>query len=224
MKVLIVTWQSGGASQPALRLGRMLAARGHRVRILAPAVYASRVEAAGCDLAPLPPEAEFDPSLGRAMEEQGPFLMETFYGHALVDAVAAEPADIVVSDFLLRSVACSLEQRAVPAVQLIHTMFRFHGATADDSWTMRYDSVNGVRTELGLESLPAGPDAVSVALVRRAAAGLVVMPREFDPWPDAPSNVVHVGPVFEEAEAPDWDSPWPADDPRPLVVVTMGTT
>jgi MGT family glycosyltransferase len=50
------------------------------------------------------------------------------------------------------------------------------------------------------------------------------MPREFDPWPDPPPNVVHVGPITEEAAAPAWDGPWPDDDRRPLVVVTMGTT
>jgi MGT family glycosyltransferase len=228
VNVLIVTWQAGGATQPAIGLGRMLAARGHRVRILAPALYADRVAAAGCAMRPFPPEAEFDPGLGREMEEQWPFLLQTFYGRVLVDAVAAElaaePADVVVVDFLLRSTACALEQLPVPAVQLIHTTFRFHGATDDEGWAMRYDHVNAARAELGLEPLPDGPEAVSVALVRRAAAGLVVMPREFDPWPDPPASVVHVGPIIEEAEAPAWDSPWPAGDRRPLVVVTMGTT
>lgn len=228
MKALIVTWQAGGGSQPAIGLGRMLVEHGHRVRIFAPALYADRVTAAGCVLRPFPPEAEFDPGRGRAMEEQGAFLMQTFYGRALVDAVeaelAAEPADVVVVDFLLRSLICFAEQLPVPAAHLIHTIFRFHGSTDDGGWTMRYDQVNAVREEMGLESLPVGPESVSVALARRAAAGLVVMPSEFDPWPDPPANVVHVGPITEEAAAPEWDAPWPPGDDRPLVVVTMGTT
>jgi MGT family glycosyltransferase len=228
MNVLIVTWQAGGGSQPAIGLGRMLVEHGHRVRIFAPALYAGRVTAAGCVLRPLPPEAEFDPGLGRAMEEQGAFLMETFYGRGLIAAVdaelAAEPADVVVVDFLLRSLVCFAEQLPVPAAHLIHTTYRFHGLPGDHRWRNRYEDVDSVRAELGLGALPAGPDSVSIALVRRAAAGLVVMPREFDPWPDPPANVVHVGPITEEAAAPDWDAPWPSDDRRPLVVVTMGTT
>jgi MGT family glycosyltransferase len=228
MNVLIVTWQAGGGSQPAIGLGRMLAEHGHRVRIFAPALYADRVTAAGCVLRPLPPEAEFDPGLGRAMEEQGAFLIETFYGRALIDAVdgelTAEPADVLVVDFLLRSLVCFAEQLSVPAAHLIHTTYRFHGIPGDHRWRNRYEDVDSVRAELGLGALPPGTDSVSIALVRRAAAGLVVMPSEFDPWPDPPANVVHVGPITEEASALDWDAPWPADDRRPLVVVTMGTT
>jgi MGT family glycosyltransferase len=51
------------------------------------------------------------------------------------------------------------------------------------------------------------------------------MPREFDPWPEPPpANLTHVGPIFEELAAPTWESPWPAEDRRPLVVVSLGST
>jgi len=36
------------------------------------------------------------------------------------------------------------------------------------------------RVELGLEPLATGADSVTVALIRRAGAGVVVVPREFD--------------------------------------------
>jgi MGT family glycosyltransferase len=82
-----------------------------------------------------------------------------------------------------------------------------------------------VRERFDLEPLPIGPDPCGIALTRRAAAGLVAMPREFDPWPaDGPANVTHAGPIFEEAKTPPWQPPWPAEDERPLVVVTMGST
>jgi UDP:flavonoid glycosyltransferase YjiC (YdhE family) len=80
-----------------------------------------------------------------------------------------------------------------------------------------------LRSELGLPALPIGPDPLHTALVRRAAASIVVMTREFDPWPDAPANVTHVGPIFEEAPGASWDAPWRDDDPRPLVVISMST-
>ena len=36
---------------------------------------------------------------------------------------------------------------------------------------------------------------------------LVVMPREWDDWPDPPGHVAHVGPIFEEAAGAGWESP-----------------
>src|SRR4029077_11222255 len=41
---------------------------------------------------------------------------------------------------------------------------------------------------------------------------------------EPPANVVHVGPVAEEAAIAPWVPPWPSGDERPLVVITLGTT
>jgi MGT family glycosyltransferase len=65
---------------------------------------------------------------------------------------------------------------------------------------------------------------MSVALARRADRTLVTVPAAFDGWPEPPPNVVHVGPVAEEAAVAPWAPPWPSGDERPLVVVTLGTT
>lgn len=77
---------------------------------------------------------------------------------------------------------------------------------------------------MGLEPFPVGPETVTVAMTRRAACTIVCLPREFDAWPHPPANVVHAGPIVEEGPAAGWRSPWSADDTRPLVVVSMGTT
>lgn len=232
MDVLIVTWQGGGASQPALGLGRLLAARGHRIRILAPASFADRVTAAGCIPRHHPPELEFDPAAGRMFEDQEDHAIETFFGHGLADAVVSElaagPADVVIVDGLLRAVLCRTEALRTPTVVLTHMLHRHHGRPVDQAtgtWSQRwqYAHVNRLRRELGLTALPAGPDPLHTALVRRAAASIVVMTPEFDDWPDPPPNVTHVGPIFEQRGAAGWDSPWPADDPRPLVVISMST-
>jgi len=224
-----VTWQAGGGSMPAIGLGRLLAERGHRVRILAPAGYADRVTAAGCVPRPLPARAEFDPAHGRRAEQQMPYLKELFFGPGLPDAVAVElrrePADVLVLDYLLRSVACLAEKLARPHVLLIHTIFPFHGVAADEAALQgQYEPVNAFRSELGLAPLPVGPDTVTVALTRSAAGTIVTLPREFDPWPDPAAGVVHAGPIVEEAAGSDWQPPWPDNDDRPLVVVSMGTT
>lgn len=231
--VLIVTWLGGGATQPAIGLGRELAARGHRVRILAPARFAGRIAAAGCEHAVHPAAAEFDAGHGRAMEDQSPFLAATFFGPWLAGAVAEQAAlfrpGVVVVDYLLRSAVCEAEAQRIPLVLLLHTAYRFHARVAGDpdapwGWRWQYRLVNERRVASGLAPLPASPGPMSVALARRADRALVTVPAAFDGWPDPPANVVHVGPIAEEAVPLPWVPPWPDGDGRPLVVVTLGTT
>jgi MGT family glycosyltransferase len=232
VRIVIVTWSGGGASQPALGLGRRLAARGHDVRVVAPDAFAGRVSAAGCRLRPIPPELEFDPSAGPMVEDQPDYCVELFFGLRLPAFVAAEldrePADLVVVDYLLRTVACMLEARDAPVVMLRHMTYRHGAAPVDereDEWGQRwqYRLTNEARLQLGLQPLPVGPETLAIALGRRADRVIVAIPRELDPWPTIPEHVVHVGPLPEEPPAGSWNSPWAADDPRPLVVISMST-
>jgi UDP:flavonoid glycosyltransferase YjiC (YdhE family) len=231
--VLIVTWLGGGATQPAIGLGRELSARGHRVRILAPARFAGRIAAAGCEHAAHPAAAEFDAGHGRAMEDQSPFVAATFFGPWLADAMAEQAVlfrpGVVVVDYLLRSAVCEAEAQRIPLVLLLHTAYRFHARVTGDpdapgGWRWQYRLVNERRVASRLAPLPAGPEPMSVALARRADRALITVPAAFDGWPGPPANVVHVGPISEEAAAAPWVPPWPDGDGRPLVVVTLGTT
>jgi hypothetical protein len=201
------------------------------VRILGPAAEAERIEAAGCVARAVPKEVEFDPALGRRAEDQPDTLARLFFGRELADALAAElerePADVLLVDYLLRSLLAAGERMRVPTALLIHTIYGFHGGAGDNEETRQrwYEPVNASRLELGLDPLPPGTDdSVTVALVRRAAAALVVVPREFDDWIDPPQNVIHLGPISTPRAATDWQPPWPSDDTRPLIVATLGTT
>lgn len=230
MEFVIATWQAGGATQVSLELGRLLAGRGHRVRILGPASEAERIEAVGCVARAIPKEVEFDPALSRRAEDQRDTLARLFFGRELAEAFAAElerePADVVVVDYLLRSLLGAAERLRVPTALLIHTIYGFHGGAGEDAEARRrwYEPVNASRLELGLDPLPPSSDSITVALVRRATAALVVVPREFDDWIDPPPNVIHVGPVSAAAATTDWQPPWPSTDSRPLIVATLGTT
>jgi MGT family glycosyltransferase len=232
VNLLIVTWWGGGAALQAIGLGRLLARRGHRVRVLAPAAFAPRIEAAGCAAPPYPPALEFDAEHGRMVEDQWDWVLEVFFSDVLPDAVAAElaeePADVVVVDYLLRSVVNLAEALPAKGVVLMHMIQRFHDGPVDEStevWSQRWQfaQLNTQRARLGLDPLPVGPAGVSVSLVRRAAATLVVITRAFDPWPDPPDGVVHVGPLPVDEPTADWDPPWPEDDGRPLIVVSLGS-
>jgi MGT family glycosyltransferase len=232
MNVVIVSWQGGGASQPAIGLGRLLASRGHGVRIIGPESFAERVAAAGCRLCPVPRELEFDATEKPMFEDQEEYATELFFGRLLPGFVAAEvqrePADVIVVDHLLRSVACLAETLTAASVLMMHMAYAFTAREVDDStepWSPRwqYGLVNAVRSDLGLTPLAIGPDPLPVALAKRANATLVAMTREFDPWPATPENVVHVGPIVEEPPGASWEPPWDPADSRPLIVISMST-
>jgi UDP:flavonoid glycosyltransferase YjiC (YdhE family) len=226
-RYLIVTWQAGGGVHPSIGIGRMLTARGAQVTVLGPGVYRSRIERAGCTWKPLPPEAEFDPSAGRAAEDQREYLSGTFLGPifpaALMAEVTASEPDALVIDQFLVSTICAAQTLAIPVSAVVHTLHAFHGDR--DTWgEWGFDTINEMRRGFGLPAIPAGSRTIFGELQRRCDRELVVMPAEFDLRPEAEPNVVHTGPIFEEQAAPgDWDLPWPPDDPVPLVVVSLSS-
>jgi UDP:flavonoid glycosyltransferase YjiC (YdhE family) len=227
MRVLIVTWQAGGGVPPAVGLGRLLVARRHEVVVLGPRLYQARIERAGCTWRPIPAEVEFDPSAGRAAEEQRTYIRETFLGPAMPAGVTAEVEagrpDVLVIDAMLLSTVCAAQMLGLPIAALVHTTHRFHGDP--EIWgSWGFDDINEMRT--GFEQPPISPagDTVFVEMQRRCDRELVAMPAEFDERSDGRPNVVHVGPIFEQHAAPaEWDLPWAPDDPVPLVVVSLSS-
>jgi MGT family glycosyltransferase len=228
-RFLIVTWEAGGGIHPALGIGRLLASRGHDVRILAPRTQQERVRAAGCDWRPFPAEMEFDPTRGRAAEDQRDHLMRTFLGDELPAALVAELGsrrpDALVVDALLASTLCTAQAHEPPVAALVHTLRAFHGN--HDMWgDWGFDEIDALCAKLGLEPLPRNQGTAIVELQRRCELELVVMPAEFDARTDADPNTVHVGPIFEDGAttvAPA-ELPWSPGDATPLVVVGLSST
>lgn len=224
---LILGWQSGGGTQPMFGLGRLLAGRGHSVRVLGPRPHRTRIEAAGCEWRPFPTELEFDPAKGRSLEEQEEFVVRMNTGIEIANALLAEVdrdrPDVLIVDHQLRSAISATELTGLRTVALVHTAFGFHGSwTAPEAgWDL--EPTNETRKFLGLPAIPRSEDRLSIQLQARCDRALSVMPPEFDPPADRLPNLVHVGPIFEEDPAPAWDPPWPADDARPLVVVSMSS-
>ncbi len=222
-----MTWQAGGGVNPAIGIGRMLAARGHDVLVLAPRLHRARIERAGCTWRPFPARAEFDPSAGRAAEEQREYLGETFLGQTLPTALATEAAesmpDVLVVDGMLLSTLCAAQALATPLAAIVHTTRSFHGDP--EIWGQwGFDRVNEIRSGLGQPPLEPARDTVFVELGRRCDRELMVMPAEFDARPAADPKIVHVGPIFEEEPSTaEWDLPWPPNDPVPLVVVSLSS-
>ncbi len=80
--------------------------------------------------------------------------------------------------------------------------------------------LNDVRARLGLPLLASLSD-----LLERADRIFVLTSPAFDFPGQMPPNVRYLGAQLEEPEwTPPWESPWPAGDARPLVVVGLTTT
>jgi MGT family glycosyltransferase len=213
-----------------MALGRLLTARGHAVRVLAPAPHRTRVEAAGCEWRPFPTELEFDPTKGRALEDQFDFIISTQFGSRLPRALLVETeraaTDVLIVDYMLESSLVVAEATSIPTAALVHTPSSFHsrtvGTPAQRTWT--YERINGQRAKYGLDPLPVDLDMpIAHASMQQVALALAAIPAEFDEWETPHANVRHVGPLFEEDPAQRrWDPPW-TDDDRPLAVVSFST-
>jgi UDP:flavonoid glycosyltransferase YjiC (YdhE family) len=139
---LFVLWAGGGNVPPQLGIARRLVARGHRVRMLAPAVLRDSVEAAGIVFEPYgvtPEHDESDPtrSIVRDFEARTMLgavaaardnLIRDLTRPVALDVLAAldrRPADVVAYDFLLFGARFAAEKAGVPAAMLIHTISPF---------------------------------------------------------------------------------------------------
>jgi len=157
------------------------------------------------------------------------------------------PADVVAFDFLLFGALFAAEKAEVPAAMLIHTVYPFPapglppygmgwapmggplGSAREVLGRLIFRQVyerpllprfNEVRASLGLEPLRTFDE-----LLQQVDRALVLTSPAFDFPGRLPANVEYVGPQFvPPALTPAWQSPWPADDDRPLVVVGLSTT
>lgn len=140
--VLFVVWAGGGNVPPQLALARRLAARGHRVRMLAPTVLRQRIEKAGVAYEPYSTAPEHDEgspthSLVRDFEQRSPVAAIAAVRERLLAGMAhpialdvlsvleRHPVDAVASDFTLFGALFAAERMGIPAAMLVHTVYPF---------------------------------------------------------------------------------------------------
>lgn len=157
------------------------------------------------------------------------------------------PADVAVADFILLGALAAAEAESVPAAALVHGTWKHRpapGATPYGTGFLPSRSVlgrlraapynvliecryrrdglpplNRARHELGLTPLRSPFEQYD-----RIARVLILSSAAFDIPPDPlPANVRYVGSPVERSSAATWRSPWQADDPRPLVLVSLST-
>lgn len=139
---LFAVWAGGGNVPPQLTLARRLEARGHRVRMLAPAVLRPQIESAGITFEPYHQAPEHDESvpersLVRDFEQRSPIAAVAAVRDNLIAGMAApitadvlsalerQPADVIAYDYTLFGALFAAEKAQLPAAMLVHTVYPF---------------------------------------------------------------------------------------------------
>jgi UDP:flavonoid glycosyltransferase YjiC (YdhE family) len=156
------------------------------------------------------------------------------------------PPDVVVIDFVLLGAIAAAEAAGIPAVILMHTVLArpLPGVPpygpgflpAPGPLGLLRDAlgravVNRIHTRNGGPPLNRARALIGLPPLRspfeqydRAERVLVLASPAFDyPAHRLPANVRHVGTPFDDAGVPPWRLPWPPEDARPLVVVSLST-
>jgi MGT family glycosyltransferase len=218
------TWDGGGNLPPAVGMAQALAARGHRVRFFGYEVQRGRIEAQGLAFSALKRTGDFD-KLRAPPDERRAALLRWVWAcpehlDDVPDALAAHPADVLVVDFLMQGALAWSERAHLPVVALAHSAIAGLvpppespiGATI-------LGASNALRSSAGLTPMRRLNDAWDRILT------LVTTVPELDPAAEGRGpSIRYVGPIVEQFPEHTWESPWAADDTRPLVLVSFTTT
>ena len=224
--VLFVLWAGGGNVPPQLVLARAMAARGHSVRVLAPACLRARIEAAGLDFEPYRQAPEHDESdeqtsLIRDFEPRTPIGQVTNardrllagmarpIAHDVLDVLEHFEADVIAPDWMLVGATIAAESKAVPAAPLVHSVFPFPAKGAPPfgtGWAPGRGPFGRLRDAVGyagFRAMMGGPLRAPINAVRRDL-GLGELADGVAAFTRAPRVLVLTSAAFDfPAERPD---------------------
>lgn len=264
LRILVTGWEGGGNVPPFIAALRGLVARGHDIRLIADDSMRSEAIAAGARFqpwtrAPNRPDRSAASCFVRDRDIADPIAAfrqwcdRIFVGPArdyaldILDALAAEPADLMIGSDLLFGGMLAAEVSRVPLVLLAANIsssplpghppfgpgFQPAGNAAERArdaevaaagealWNQALPSLNAARTHFGLVPL-------ARVLDQTACAGrcLLATSPSFDfPVAQMPDHVRYVGPLLEE---PSWAVASGhraiGGDARPRALVSFSTT
>jgi MGT family glycosyltransferase len=220
-----LTWDGGGNVSPAVGIAQELIARGNEVRFLGYLPQQAAIEARGLAFSALPRSGSFDLYAERAPEQRLPAIIRNVWAcrehlDDIPDALAADPADVLVMDFLMQGGLAQARRTDIPVAVLAHSSVAGLVPPPDSPMgSARLAAANEFRATIGLPRIERLNDAWD------GLPTIVTTIPELDPAADgAPKIVRYVGPVAERAARSTWDPPWPLNDERPLVLVSFSTT
>jgi len=220
-----LTWDGGGNLPPAVGIAQELIARGNEVRFLGYLPQQAAIEARGLAFSALPRSGSFDLYGERAPEQKLAGIIRNVWAcpehlQDVPDALAANPADVLVVDFLMQGALAQARRTDIPVAVLAHSSVAGLVPPPDSPMgAARLAAANDFRATIGLtrmERLNDGWDGLPT---------IVTTIPELDSAADcAPNSVHYVGPVTERTARSTWDAPWAPNDSRPLVLVSFSTT
>jgi len=212
---LFLTWPGAGNQVPEIGVAAALRAAGHQVTFAGYAAQAERFESLGYRFQVLPAAQKRWPA--SPPQDWMPVLVESVWacGEQLDDIPRLEPFDVLVVDCLMFG---ALDVSEVPTAVLVHSSPGALLPPGGPFEQMLLPAVNQLRAARGRAQLGRLWDAWT------PFPTLVTSVRELDPLAArVPDEFTFVGPVSEDSEPSGWTPPWPADDPRPLVVAGFST-
>jgi UDP:flavonoid glycosyltransferase YjiC (YdhE family) len=207
-RFLIVSWDGGGNTPPALNLGARLIRQGHQVRLLGWESMASRAATAGVEFAAYPSVPPWPPGLAfeDALEER---LLPALAGPRTRDDILTEAKglapDVVVVDCMMGAGLEAAHELGLPSAVLVHLPY------------------SAFMHEWGDETAR----AEKARFLGEAGAVLALMPPGFDTPCPLPANTRYVGPITD----PDPQQPLGrrdagllAEPGDPWVLLSLSTT
>jgi UDP:flavonoid glycosyltransferase YjiC (YdhE family) len=221
MRVLVVTWAPGGNLSPMLAVASVLERRGHEVAFLASgetrdAAHQLGFEVTGYRRSP-------DPDIRVAFEAQADRVMATMAGTEIAldarDVLHELRPDLAVVDCMLPAAVAAARATGTPTASLVHFLYglaRTQMLRAGGSWTTDLRSLAATHRMLGL-----APASDGLSAWEAPELVLVTAPGWLDVDCDAPSNVLHAGPLGVTVSP---QRPRRAHVERPRVLLTFSTT
>ncbi len=220
-----VTWDGGGNLGPAVGIAQELAARGHEVRFLGYKGQRASIEERGFPCTALRQSGGVDLYRDVAAEQRLAALLRNVWAcpehlEDIPEALVDHPADVLVVDFSMQGALAFARQTEMPVAVLAHSAIAGLVPPPESPvGAARLAATNQLRVAAGLPILCRLNGAWDHLLT------LVTTIPDLDPAAIGAADSIHyVGPVVERFPAQTWDSPWDAEDSRPLIVVSFTTT
>src|SRR3954447_15784972 len=192
--VAVVTWAPGGNLPPLLAAGQVMAAREHRVTVLASAATRGDAERLGLDVRSYPHAP--DPDVSVEFERQAPTMMALAGGIEVArdvrDLLVETGATLAIVDCMLPAGLAAAEAAGTRTVSLVHFPYGLarRQLAAGDAWTTDLRTLDATRRTLRL-----APTADALSAWEAVDLVLVTAPRWFDVDAVFPPHVVHAGPL-----------------------------
>lgn len=218
-RFLFITWHGGGNVPPAIGIAQKLKERGHTISFAGYKSQQRHIIDQGFSFAPIDPLSGNWMDLSPEQRILGEIEIWACQDHLrqVPRLVVSEGADAMLVDCMLHGALAAVENLSLPYAILVHTtLHSFEPGGRFDR--LMLSSVNAVRAQAGRSTVSNSWEAWSSAPVICAT-----LP-ELDPLASkVPPSFHYVGPVFEHVPPSGWHSPWLADDPRPLILVSFST-